>query len=87
MTGPRIASEKKIQPTTKFGNVALSERQITLCILVTQNCSNEEIAGYLKTTKHMVKKWLFEIFEATGMSNRLELAVWAMQWIVKSLTV
>jgi DNA-binding NarL/FixJ family response regulator len=86
MTGPRVGqiSDGSLNrlPRTKFGNVELTDRQIDICILVTQGCKNIEIAGHLKTSDSVVKHWICEIFDLTGMSTRLELAVWTMKWIV-----
>ena len=44
--------------------------------LVSEGQKNAAIAVTLFTTEHMVKNYLCEIYDKTGMSNRVELALW-----------
>jgi DNA-binding NarL/FixJ family response regulator len=69
-------------PRQKFGNVELTEKQVKICLLITEGRKNSEIALQVGTSEHVIKNWICEIFDLTGMSSRLELAVWTMKWIV-----
>lgn len=60
---------------TKFG---LTERELQLVSLISAGGSNKEIAETLGITEATVKRHLANVFDKTGVSTRLELAVFAM---------
>ena len=60
---------------TKFG---LTERELQLVALISAGGSNKEIAETLGITEATVKRHLANVFDKTGVSTRLELAVFAM---------
>ena len=60
---------------TKFG---LTERELQLVSLISAGGSNKEIAESLGITEATVKRHLANVFDKTGVSTRLELAVFAM---------
>ncbi|MGE5110379.1 MAG: response regulator [Acidobacteriaceae bacterium] len=60
---------------TKFG---LTERELQLVSLIAAGGSNKEIAESLGITEATVKRHLANVFDKTGVSTRLELAVFAM---------
>jgi DNA-binding NarL/FixJ family response regulator len=47
--------------------------------LVTEGCSNREVASRLNITEDTVKRHLTNIFDKVGMSTRLELALFALK--------
>jgi DNA-binding NarL/FixJ family response regulator len=55
------------------------QRQSRLIDLVTEGMNNREIAEELGITYGCVKHQLREVLDITGMSNRLELALWRLE--------
>lgn len=64
------------QPLRSFG---LTHREIEVIALVTEGCSNREIAAQLKISEDTVKRHLTNAFDKVGMSTRLELALFALK--------
>ena len=56
--------------------VKLTKREKSIISLVNQGCTNCEIGPIMGTTKHVIKNYLLVIYDKTGMSSRLELALW-----------
>ena len=46
--------------------------------LVADGLSNRDIAGKLNLSEHTVKNYIFRIFEKLGVSNRVELVLYAL---------
>jgi DNA-binding CsgD family transcriptional regulator len=46
--------------------------------LIVQGCKNREIAIRLKTTEQVIKNYLRSIYDKTGVSDRLELALFTL---------
>ncbi len=59
----------------KFG---LTRRELEVVALVVAGYKNKEIAGQYRLSEDTVKHHLTNIFDKTGASNRLELALFAM---------
>jgi DNA-binding NarL/FixJ family response regulator len=57
----------------------LTPREIEVIALVTEGCSNKEVASRLNITEDTVKRHLTNIFDKVGMSTRLELALFALK--------
>ena len=57
----------------------LTPREIEVIALVTEGCSNKEVAFRLNITEDTVKRHLTNIFDKVGMSTRLELALFALK--------
>ena len=57
----------------------LTAREIEVIALVTEGCSNKEVAFRLNITEDTVKRHLTNIFDKVGMSTRLELALFALK--------
>ena len=64
---------------TQSRNFGLTNREIEVITLVTEGCSNREIASRLHITEDTVKRHLTNIFDKVGMSTRLELALFALK--------
>jgi DNA-binding NarL/FixJ family response regulator len=56
----------------------LTPREEQVVALVADGLSNREIARELRLSEHTVKKYLFRIFEKVGVSNRVELVLYAV---------
>jgi two-component system nitrate/nitrite response regulator NarL len=59
-------------------SVRLTPRELEVTIAVANGASNREIAQQLSISQQTVKHYLTAIFDKTGMSTRLELALYAI---------
>ena len=64
------------QPVKSYG---LTPRELEMVRLVTQACSNREIAARLSISEETVKRHLSNVFDKVGMSNRVELTLFALE--------
>lgn len=60
------------------GDQLLTSREEQVVALVADGLSNRHVAAELGLSEHTVKKYLFRIFEKLGISNRVELVLYAM---------
>ena len=67
---------QQASPTNRF---SLTARELEIIGLITQGCMNRDIANTLSITEETVKRHLTNIFNKVGMSNRLELALFAIE--------
>jgi DNA-binding NarL/FixJ family response regulator len=65
-------------PKRENGRPALSKREREVTALVTQGLRNRDIADKLFISEQTVKNHLHNIFDKTGVSDRLELALYAV---------
>jgi len=56
----------------------LTKREEDLVRLVADGLSNRDIARKLNLSEHTVKNYIFRIFEKLGVSNRVELVLYAL---------
>jgi len=56
----------------------LTEREEQIAHMVAEGLSNLEISSKLGVTAHTVKNHLFRIYEKLGISNRVELVLYAL---------
>lgn len=56
----------------------LSQLELKIVGLLVQGCKNREIAMFLGSTEQGIKNSLRRIFEKTGVSDRLELALFVL---------
>lgn len=59
------------------GSAILSAREEMVVQLVAGGLSNRDIARELKLSEHTIKNYLFHIFDKVGVSNRVELVLFA----------
>lgn len=59
------------------GEALLSKREQQVVRFVAEGLGNREIAEQLKLSEHTVKNYLFRIFNKLGVSNRVELVLYA----------
>jgi DNA-binding NarL/FixJ family response regulator len=73
VAGTRTDRDKALSQPPK-----LSPREESVVRLVVQGFANREIADELKLSEHTIKNYLFRIFDKLGVSNRVELALYAV---------
>ena len=56
----------------------LTPKEMRIVALIAQGCKNREIAIRLKTTEQVIKNYLRSIYDKTGVSDRLELALFTI---------
>jgi two-component system, NarL family, nitrate/nitrite response regulator NarL len=62
----------------QLGKYNLTPRELEILSTVVDGCTNKDIATQFKISEQTVKHHLTSIFEKVGVSNRLELALFAM---------
>lgn len=67
-----------LQVLTEAGESLLTSREQQVVALVADGLSNRNIASELGLSEHTVKKYLFRIFDKLGISNRVELVLYAV---------
>ena len=56
----------------------LTPKELQIVALISEGCKNKEIANRLGTGEQVVKNYLRNIYDKTGVSDRLELALFTM---------
>ena len=56
----------------------LTPKEMKIVALIIQGCKNKEIATRLGTTEQVIKNYLRSIYDKTGVSDRLELALFTI---------
>ncbi len=60
-------------------NINITEREKEILLLVSEGLTNKEIAQQLEITERTVESHLTQIFRKSGISSRVELALWAKE--------
>jgi len=60
------------------GHSLLTPREEQVVALVAEGMSNRDVSHELNLSEHTVKKYLFRIFDKLGVSNRVELVLYAV---------
>ena len=68
----------QLHVVSALGDTLLTSREEQVAALVADGLSNRNVAAELGLSEHMVKKYLFRIFEKLGISSRVELVLYAM---------
>jgi DNA-binding NarL/FixJ family response regulator len=56
----------------------LTPKELQIVALISEGCKNKEIANRLGTKEQVVKNYLRNIYGKTGVSDRLELALFTV---------
>jgi DNA-binding NarL/FixJ family response regulator len=56
----------------------LTPKEMKIVALIVQGCKNKQIAMRLTTTEQVIKNYLRSIYDKTGVSDRLELALYTI---------
>ena len=73
-----VCQAPSLQVLTASGEKLLTSREEQVVALVADGLSNRNVAAELGLSEHTVKKYLFRIFEKLGISNRVELVLYAV---------
>jgi DNA-binding NarL/FixJ family response regulator len=73
-----IAKKEPAPVVDAQGTALLTRREQSLVELVAQGRTNRDISRELNLSEHTVRNYLFRIFNKLGTSNRLELALYAI---------
>lgn len=73
-----LAGKTQSPITDAKGSRLLTAREQSLVDLVAQGRTNRDISRELNLSEHTVRNYLFRIFNKLGTSNRLELALYAI---------
>jgi two-component system, NarL family, nitrate/nitrite response regulator NarL len=71
-------SSDSASKTAQLAKYNLTRRELEVLSSVVDGCTNKDIATQFKISEQTVKHHLTKIFEKVGVSNRLELALFAM---------
>ena len=56
----------------------LTPKELQIVALVSEGCKNREIADRLGTKEQVIKNYLRTVYDKTGVSDRLELALYTI---------
>jgi len=56
----------------------LTPKEMQIVSLIIQGCKNKQIAAQLNTKEQVIKNYLRSIYDKTGVSDRLELALFTI---------
>ena len=56
----------------------LTPKEMQIVALIVQGCKNKDIATQLSTKEQVIKNYLRSIYDKTGVSDRLELALFTI---------
>jgi DNA-binding NarL/FixJ family response regulator len=73
-----LGSAPAVKSISVRGASLLTKREEGVVHLVAEGMTNRDISQELKLSEHTVRNYLFRIFNKVGTSNRLELALYAL---------
>ena len=82
--GNRSVQRSKVTPMQANESVGakvrdrLTPKEMQIVALIVQGCKNKEIATQLGTKEQVIKNYLRAIYDKTGVSDRLELALFTL---------
>jgi two-component system nitrate/nitrite response regulator NarL len=80
----QLSSSKK---ETRKPNFGLTERELEIVSVIASGCTNRDIAEEFSISQQTVKHHISNIFDKTGVSNRLELALFAINHRLPGIVV
>ena len=73
-----LGPAQPVKPIVPRGTGLLTKREEGVVHLVAEGLTNRDISQQLNLSEHTVRNYLFRIFNKVGTSNRLELALFAI---------
>ena len=80
-----IAEVPSLPVVNSKGKKLLTAREEQVVALVADGLSNRNVALELRLSEHTVKKYVFRIFDKLGVSSRVELVLYAMNYGIRRL--
>jgi DNA-binding NarL/FixJ family response regulator len=77
-TSDALSMNRSVRLINSCGEVVLTPREEQTVNLVTEGLNNREIATELNVKENTVKKSLLRIYDKIGVSNRVELVLYAL---------
>lgn len=74
----QVMDQLKTAPSAAKGKPRLTTRELEIINLIVQGMRNKEVAGRLSISEQTVKNILRNVFDKLGVSDRLELALYAI---------
>ena len=74
----QVCQVPTLRVTNDCGHSLLTPREEQVVALVAEGMSNRDVSNELSLSEHTVKKYLFRIFDKLGVSNRVELVLYAV---------
>ena len=78
---PKEAAGRALPPPDAVGarvRDRLTPKEMQIVALIVQGCKNKDIACQLNTKEQVIKNYLRSIYDKTGVSDRLELALFTL---------
>lgn len=73
-----LSQARPLRVVNPEGSSLLSPREEEVVHLVAEGLGNREIAEQMELSEHTVKNYVFHIFDKLGVSNRVELVLYAL---------
>ena len=73
-----VCQVPSLRVINQCGRTLLTPREEQVVALVAEGLSNRDVSRELSLSEHTVKKYLFRIFDKLGVSNRVELVLYAV---------
>jgi DNA-binding NarL/FixJ family response regulator len=73
-----LSMSRSVRLINSCGQIVLSPREEQTVNLVTEGLNNREIATEMNVKENTVKKSLLRIYDKIGVSNRVELVLYAL---------
>lgn len=73
-----VAALRQLEPRAPLPAESLTPRELRIVAAIVEGATNRDVAGQLGVTEQTVKNHLSHIFDKVGVSNRLELALFAI---------
>ncbi len=74
----QVCQVPSLRVVNDCGRSLLTPREGQVVALVAEGMSNRDVSHELSLSEHTVKKYLFRIFDKLGVSNRVELVLYAV---------
>jgi DNA-binding NarL/FixJ family response regulator len=85
LRGEKVIHPVETSPETQVEDMVgarvkerLTPKELKIVALIVQGCKNKEIGTRLGTTEQVIKNYLRSIYDKTGVSDRLELALFTI---------
>jgi two-component system, NarL family, response regulator DegU len=73
-----VCQVPSLRVVNSLGRNLLTPREEQVVALVAEGLSNRDISNELNLSEHTIKKYLFRIYDKIGVSNRVELVLYAV---------